>query len=283
MAAKVTIGMPVYNGATWLPQSMAALSAQSFADVAIIVSDDGSTDGSLDLVRDWAARDPRVEVHRQPRNLGTIAHFEWLVEKADSPYFMWAAQDDDWSPDYVEILLAALEADPGLALAVPQLVHMADDWSHERKRVPFEPPRAPSGHVRVRQLLRMARSGWFYGLFRRARLLPVMPDVRAYGHAWGHDFVTLLPILLAGDVCGDSRAVFYQRISQRSEVRLKPGDSVKQLRMYLDFVRVALGQSACHGRALERAFLAPAVISYAGRHSVKLRRIIAGASGLRTR
>lgn len=270
--ASVTVGMPVFNGAATLPRAIASLEAQTFRDVRFIVSDDGSSDDTGAVLAAWAKRDARVTVVRQPKNLGTIDNFEWLVERAESSFFMWAAQDDAWSRTYIAALLAVLQSRPGVDLATPLIQQVNPDFT-DRKTIPYGPV-PPGRRPSIRYHLSQARSGWFYGLYRREALAKALVIVREYGHPWGHDFVTLLPFALQDAIAGDNTAIFYQRITQGSEIRLKPRSARGRVALHFRFQKVALQElrrSALN--SAERTLLTPAVWGYAAKHSIKLRRV----------
>lgn len=105
----VTIGIPVYNGERYLARALDAALAQTHQAIEIIVSDNGSTDGTEAICRAYAARDPRIRYVRQPCNLGAYGNFEFLVGEATGDYFCWQAADDDMAPDYASILAGHLE------------------------------------------------------------------------------------------------------------------------------------------------------------------------------
>ena len=65
-AARIAVVVPVYNAGEYLPLCLASLAAQSFADFAAILVDDGSTDGSAAVCDRWAARDARFRVLHLP-------------------------------------------------------------------------------------------------------------------------------------------------------------------------------------------------------------------------
>jgi glycosyltransferase involved in cell wall biosynthesis len=70
---RVSVVMPVYNTARYLAASIESVLAQSFADLELIIVNDGSTDGSQEVIDTYAARDGRVRVIRHETNLGVGA------------------------------------------------------------------------------------------------------------------------------------------------------------------------------------------------------------------
>lgn len=101
-APRVSIGLPVYNGAESLPRALDSLLAQTCADFELIVSDNASTDATGDICARYAQRDPRLRHVRQPRNIGAMPNFEFVLRSAQGEFFMWAADDDRWAPDFLQ-------------------------------------------------------------------------------------------------------------------------------------------------------------------------------------
>ncbi len=113
---RVSIGVPVYNGQNYLAEALDCLCAQTFDDLEIVISDNGSTDRTEDICRDYAARDRRIRYHRQHSNRGAGWNFSEVFRLARGEYFKWAAHDDLCAPTLIERCVERLDADPGLVL-----------------------------------------------------------------------------------------------------------------------------------------------------------------------
>ena len=74
-APRVTIGMPVYNGARTLRDAIDTILAQEFADFELVISDNASTDETEAICREYVAKDARVRYFRNPTNIGAIPNF----------------------------------------------------------------------------------------------------------------------------------------------------------------------------------------------------------------
>jgi glycosyltransferase involved in cell wall biosynthesis len=118
-APRVTIGVPVWNGARHLEACLESLLAQTYDDLEIVISDNASTDRTPAICRAYRARDERVTYHRQARNRGAAANYNLLARRARGELFKWAAHDDVCAPQLVERCVAALDASPSAVLAFP--------------------------------------------------------------------------------------------------------------------------------------------------------------------
>jgi glycosyltransferase involved in cell wall biosynthesis len=113
-----SIGMPVYNGARFLHESFRSLLNQSYSTCEIIVSDNASTDSTPQICEFYAASDSRIRYIRQSSNIGAGPNFEFVWNEAKGDYFMWAAADDKWHPEWVQQLLPMAVRVKGLAYGI---------------------------------------------------------------------------------------------------------------------------------------------------------------------
>jgi hypothetical protein len=109
---RVSVGLPVYNGEAFLAQAIESILGQTFEDLELVISDNGSADGTSAICSHYAARDPRVRVERQAHNRGAAWNFNRVFELARGELFKWAAHDDLVAPDFLARCAAVLAADP---------------------------------------------------------------------------------------------------------------------------------------------------------------------------
>jgi glycosyltransferase involved in cell wall biosynthesis len=216
---QISIGVPVHNGADLLAESLECLLGQSFGDFNIVVSDNASTDGSDEIAKDFARRDPRISVIQQPENIGAVGNFLATLEVARAPFFMWRAHDDLSDANYLEALHQRLRDCPGAMLAVGTIASADLDGGKPRRREP--PAVADDGSFADGlRLLFTAHPSWYYGLWRTDYLKEAFPRVlSAYPHAWAHDHLLLFPVLLRRAVVGAGDTVFRQRLRRTRQDR----------------------------------------------------------------
>lgn len=107
---RVAILLSTFNGEQFLPQQLDSLYAQQGVDCHIFVRDDGSRDGTLDIVRRYARERGRMSVLAGD-NIGFVRSFFTLLQVAGESYdfYFFCDQDDVWLPSKVGAALAMLE------------------------------------------------------------------------------------------------------------------------------------------------------------------------------
>lgn len=110
----VSVIIPVYNRENCLRRCLDSVRGQSFTDWECVLIDDGSTDGSLDVCREYAAEDDRFLVYHQ-ENQGVSVARNCGLDKAEGKYIAFIDSDDWVEPDYLLRLYDAME-DNGLVL-----------------------------------------------------------------------------------------------------------------------------------------------------------------------
>ena len=114
----VSVLVPVYNGEQHLAECLDSILAQDYTDLEILVADDGSTDGSVEIIKAYAARDARFRWWKNPRNLGLTGNSNACLKEARGAYIKFVHQDDYLlSPSAIRKLVSALEQHPEASLA----------------------------------------------------------------------------------------------------------------------------------------------------------------------
>jgi glycosyltransferase involved in cell wall biosynthesis len=118
---RVSLGMPAYNAQRFLREVLDSILAQTFTDFELIISDNGSTDATEAICREYAARDPRISYHPNDRtNHGPGWNYNRTEALARGEFFKWCATDDLLAPTLLAKCVEALDSDPGAVMAWPQ-------------------------------------------------------------------------------------------------------------------------------------------------------------------
>jgi glycosyltransferase involved in cell wall biosynthesis len=116
----VSLGMPAYSSARTIRESIDCVLGQDFQDLELIVSDNASTDDTWAILQEYAARDPRVVILRQPQNIGANGNYTAVFQAARGRYFKWASSNDWCAPQFLSRCVDYLEAHPDTVLVSPR-------------------------------------------------------------------------------------------------------------------------------------------------------------------
>lgn len=187
---RLTIGMPVYNGAATINAALDSLLAQTFTDFDLIISDNGSTDGTQAICESYAARDSRVRYVRQSENLGPAMNFRFVLFEAQTPYFMWAAADDLWAPSFAARNIGALDADDSLVMSQSRVLFIIDGKPSHLATGTY-PLLGAARQNAAKYFRNPADNSRYYGVFRTDALKKVFPIRPFYALDWAVSASTL--------------------------------------------------------------------------------------------
>jgi glycosyltransferase involved in cell wall biosynthesis len=116
--------MTLYNNARHLGEATDSILAQTQGDFALLMLDDGSSDETEQIAREYARRDPRVRYWRHEQRRGMVPTWKEVVEIArreypDAEYFAWVSDHDRWHPEWLARLEDVLDSHPDVVLAYP--------------------------------------------------------------------------------------------------------------------------------------------------------------------
>ncbi|MFI7316759.1 glycosyltransferase family 2 protein [Streptomyces venezuelae] len=106
----VSVVMPVYNSVTTLGAAVRSVLTQTHSDVELLVTDDQSSDGSMDLLMDFARQDERVLPKQAPERGGAGRARNLAIERARGDYVAFLDSDDMWLPEKTERQIAFAQA-----------------------------------------------------------------------------------------------------------------------------------------------------------------------------
>jgi len=171
----VVVGLPVFNGADVLRRAIESLLNQTYKNIVLLISDNGSTDDTSLICTEFAAQDARVKYLRYEENRGAGWNFQNVLDLGCfGDYFMFAAHDDFWEPAYIEVCVNFLKTHPKTLCCSTRTVHFNDqkeeDGSISMVLKDVETPISTVGldilgrFIKYLSLVR--ENSIFYGLFR---------------------------------------------------------------------------------------------------------------------
>ena len=133
---KVSIGLPVYNGEKYLALALDSVLKQDFADFELIISDNASRDGTAEICKAYAARDPRIRYYRKEVNIGAAPNYENVFHLARGEIFKWHAHDDLLLPGFLSRCFEVIDAAPASLVLIYPRCEIIDEHGNVSGRMP---------------------------------------------------------------------------------------------------------------------------------------------------
>lgn len=254
----LAVGMPVYNGAQWLQESIDKILSQSFTDFELLISDNASNDETEHICSRFAGEDQRVRYRRLEHNLGVFRNHNEVFDLTSSKYFKWASCSDLCEPRFFERCIEVLEARDEVVLAYPQSVMFS---SMDPKGIVYYQNLTleddlPSERIRAFYDW-VGLNNAYYGIFRRSVLARLMPcrEARRFEQNM------MAELSLYGKFVEVCEPLFYRRHEPGSTGELLQGDA---RRPFFGLADADLGYGQMFSRRLDK-FVMPfrAPISFA--------------------
>jgi glycosyltransferase involved in cell wall biosynthesis len=213
----VSIGLPVYDRPELLRLALASLTAQSYRNIEVIVSDDCSPgDGTRRVVEEYAARDRRIRYSRRRSNIGAQANNFFVFENATGEFFQWASEDDEWDPRFIETGVRALRDNPDRSAWMSTIVNTDEGGRLVREYDGFSRFTSTSSKRNdIRAYLLepevLGKANLIHGIFRRQALGRTIEAYR-FNRVWGTDMCFMLAFLARFDLLATDEVLMRKRI-----------------------------------------------------------------------
>jgi glycosyltransferase involved in cell wall biosynthesis len=112
-APKISVIVPIYNQAPFIRETVDSVLGQDYPNVELVLSDDGSTDGTTAILREYASGDPeRVKLVASEENTGIAGAFNRALDAHSGEYIAWLGGDDVMLPGKLDRQVAVLTSRP---------------------------------------------------------------------------------------------------------------------------------------------------------------------------
>ena len=218
---KLTIGLPVYNGGLYITRALNALTAQDFTDWVVVVADNCSSDNTINIVNDFCIRDSRIRLVQHDKNIGAVNNFLFLTKEVSTPFFMWAAADDEWTPNYVSECLAVLRDNSEIGFVGGNVVNI-DVGNHVlRSYQSFSAFDSTKAHNALKNFLwareAEGKANIIYSVYRTALVQSIcqIPDIFK---GWGSDMAFVAAALARTSYQQAENAFLLKRVISESDI-----------------------------------------------------------------
>lgn len=126
----VSVLMTAFNREKYIAEAIESVLAQDFTDWELVVCDDCSTDSTVEIIRRYAAADPRIRLFVNPKNLGDYPNRNEVARHARGRYLKYLDSDDKLLPDCLSMMVSCMEK-------FPEAGHGLDMWARFSKPEPY--------------------------------------------------------------------------------------------------------------------------------------------------
>jgi glycosyltransferase involved in cell wall biosynthesis len=220
---RVSIGLPVYNGALHIEAAITSILSQTYGDFELLICDNASTDNTQPICERLASLDSRIRYVRHSKNLGAAANYNHAFNLAQGKYFKWAAHDDLLAPDYLKACTTVLDKDPGCVLVHPATVIIDAEGNKQSCYLDYLACDSADPVERFAVWMRPTDGmcNPVFGLLRRE----VMAQTCLHGDFMGADRVFLAEIALRGRVRCVAEELFLRRVHAAMSTRANQDSS----------------------------------------------------------
>jgi len=209
---KVSIGLLVYNESRYIELSVRSLLELQYPNLEIIISDNASTDDTVEIINNIIKNDKRVHFHQFETNQGVHANFLYVNAYATGKYFMMASGHDLWSQDLVTECVHLLENHPDAMIAFGTPVWINSEGEKTGPNTGWTDTRGLDIVGRFMSVF-WGNMNPILGLIRTNAL----PDLNTYYDGVGTDLILLLELVLKGNFVHAHKASFCRRQPRKQE------------------------------------------------------------------
>jgi glycosyltransferase involved in cell wall biosynthesis len=105
----VSVITPTYNAEAFISETIDSVRAQSYENWEMILVDDASSDATVNILKEYAAKDTRIKVHKLQTNSGAAIARNTAIEKATGSYIAFLDADDLWKPEKLSKQIAFMQ------------------------------------------------------------------------------------------------------------------------------------------------------------------------------
>lgn len=147
---RISVCLPTFNGERFLAEAIESVLCQTFSDFELVLIDDCSTDGTWELVQQFAKSDSRIRALRNTSNKGLFENYNECMSHASGDLIKLFAQDDVWDCSILEKMAAPFLSNESISLVVS-----AREWIDEDgTRIPLEHPLTEFDRLDGKELIR---------------------------------------------------------------------------------------------------------------------------------
>lgn len=225
----MSVGLPVYNGEATITRAIESILHQDYPNIELVISDNGSTDRTIEILGELTRNHTNIRVHRSSVNRGWTWNANQVFELSRGEYFLWAADDDFYEFNFISSAIKKLESYPSAVMCHPKtksIVEGSDEIIWRSSLVTF------SGMIDVRERYKETIQNFpavaFYGVYRSK----LLRSVGTLANIIGSDVVFMQKLSLYGGFISTDHELFTRVIrttwnTREQNLKSYSGTSIK--------------------------------------------------------
>ena len=176
----LSIGLAVRNGRNVIKRCIESILSQDFTDLELVVCDNASDDGTVEMLDDYVRADRRIKLSANQANIGANENMRRVLDASRGTFFRWISADDWLEPRCLSTCVRALENRPDAIGVTTWFTIHTPDGSTRCEEYQGEYPTSPDPVRRFQRMLWFFHAGDgkydpIYGIFRRDGLMRCHP------------------------------------------------------------------------------------------------------------
>jgi len=218
----LSIGLPIYNGGKFIKKRIESILNQTFKDFELTISDNASTDTTQMICEEYLKKDKRIRYIRQGKNMGEVWNFDFILDKAETKYFVMASADDIWSKNFLEKNVEFLEKNEQFVGSISEvsLFHRnGNDIKLINNTKKFQYVISTNGNFekRLSSYLKYNMATQYYSVFKTEDIKFGNIFNNLHNKMWQADFATILKILKRGELNVDTESFYHKEVTKQSK------------------------------------------------------------------
>lgn len=230
----ISIAMATYNGGRFIREQLDSILNQTLSDFELIITDDNSTDDTLQILREYELKDCRIQVFVNEERLGYLGNFSKAMTCCTGDFIALCDQDDLWMPTHLEILYRGI-GDKSMICGNSELIDAEGNLIGMSVSERESLDSVPNDSLKVAMRI-LYNHNTFFGhnmLFRRSLLEIILPFPKGVSY---HDtWTSTLSCFMGGFVYTDEIITYYRMHSDNLslDIRTRKSNLIRWMRVAL--------------------------------------------------
>lgn len=207
-SVKVSVGLPVYNGEKYLALAIESILAQTMKNFELIICDNGSTDSTPQICKEFAEKDSRIRFYQNATNIGASGNHNKTLKLARGEYFVWGSYDDIRHPEYLEKCCAVLDQQPDASACHSKTQYIDADGNETLRQEVILDIANPDPVRRFQEMIRMDHKVEMILALMRTELMRKTKGLAPFSDS---DRVIMAEMCLHGKIIMVPEYLFYRR------------------------------------------------------------------------